>query len=89
MKDNISYMKDFRPLDDREQEVIREARHILGRSAAVPCTACRYCTEGCPRQIPIPDIFSAMNRQLGNGQMEEARGPMPPAPRRATGPRAA
>jgi predicted aldo/keto reductase-like oxidoreductase len=29
--------------------------------------------DGCPQQIPIPDIFAAMNKQLGNGQMEEAK----------------
>ena len=43
VKDNISYMQNFRPLDAEEQAVIREAQRILGRSATVPCTACGYC----------------------------------------------
>ena len=73
MKDNISYMKEFQPLNEEEQEIIRKAQVILGKSAAIPCTACRYCTEGCPKQIPIPDIFAAMNRQLGNGRLKEAK----------------
>ncbi|MBQ8135954.1 MAG: aldo/keto reductase [Clostridia bacterium] len=73
MKDNLSYMKDFKPLNDEEQQIILEAQRILGHSSAVPCTACRYCTEGCPKQIPIPDIFAAMNKQLAGGQMAEAR----------------
>ena len=73
MEDNLSYMKHFRPLDDAEQAAIREAQRILGNAATIPCTACHYCTEGCPQQICIPDIFSAMNRQLGNGQMTAAR----------------
>ncbi len=73
MEDNLSYMKEFRPLDEKEQEAIRHAQRILGNSAAIPCTACRYCVEGCPQQIRIPDIFAAMNRQLGNGQMAAAR----------------
>ena len=73
MKDNISYMKDFQPLNEEEYRIIRQAQEIIGRSAAVPCTACSYCTEGCPKQIPIPDIFRAMNLQLGNGKLEEAR----------------
>ena len=73
MKDNLSYMKEFRPLNEEEQEAIRQAQRILGNAATIPCTACRYCVEGCPQQIRIPDIFAAMNRQLGNGQMAAAK----------------
>lgn len=72
MEDNLSYMKGFQPLNSDEQEIIREAQRILGHSAAIPCTACHYCVEGCPRKIPIPEIFSAMNKQLGNGLLKEA-----------------
>ena len=73
MDDNISYMRDFKPLDDAEREVIRQAQVLLGKSAAIPCTACRYCCEGCPMQIDIPQVFAAMNLKLANGQLEEAR----------------
>ena len=72
MKDNISYMKDFQPLDEAEQKIIQQAQRILGNSSTIPCTACHYCTEGCPKQIAIPEIFSAMNKRLGNGQLTEA-----------------
>ncbi len=72
MQDNLSYMKDFRPLDAEEQEIIREAQRLLGHSRTIPCTGCSYCTKGCPMQIPIPDIFKAMNKRLGNGQLEES-----------------
>ena len=72
MEDNLSYMKAFRPLDEREQAIIRQAQRLLGKSSTIPCTACRYCTKGCPKEIPIPEIFEAMNRQLGNGQMSDA-----------------
>ena len=72
MKDNLSYMRNFQPLNEEEQKAIQEAQRILGHSSTIPCTACHYCTEGCPRQIAIPDIFAAVNKQLGNGQMEEA-----------------
>ncbi len=73
MKDNLSYMRDFRPLNDEEQDIIQQAQRILGRSSTVPCTACGYCMEGCPQEIRIPEIFAAMNKQLGSGQMEEAK----------------
>ena len=74
MRDNLSYMKNFKPLSEEEQLAIQQAQRILGNFSTIPCTACRYCVEGCPQQIRIPDIFAAMNKQLGNGQMEEARG---------------
>lgn len=72
MKDNLSYMKNFQPLDEEEQKIIQEAQRIIGKSSTIPCTACHYCVEGCPKKIPIPEIFSAMNKRLGNGQMAEA-----------------
>ena len=73
MQDNISFMKDFQPLNEEELKVIREAQRIMGHSAAIPCTNCHYCLYGCPMSIPIPDIFTAMNKQLGDGQLEAAK----------------
>ncbi len=73
MEDNLSYMKNFKPLNEDEQGIIRQAQRILGHSSTIPCTACHYCTDGCPKQIPIPDIFAAANMQLGNGQMAQAK----------------
>lgn len=73
MEDNLSFMRSFKPLAEQEQEIIRKAQRILGHSAAIPCTACHYCTGGCPKQIPIPEIFASMNLELGNGQMDKAR----------------
>ena len=73
MRDNISYMQHFQPLNEEELKIIREAQRILGSSAAIPCTECHYCTEGCPKQIRIPEIFSAMNKQLADGQLETAK----------------
>ena len=72
MQDNLSYMENFEPLNDEEQKIIQQAQKIMGKSAAIPCTACHYCTEGCPEKIRIPDIFSAANKQLENGLAAEA-----------------
>ena len=58
---DASAIRDFRPLNDGEQKLIQRSQRLLGASATVPCTACRYCVDGCPKQIPIPDLFSVMN----------------------------
>ena len=66
MKDNLSFMKDFKPLDAHEEEVIREAQEALNADKSIPCTACHYCVEGCPMSIPIPEIFNVENRRKGS-----------------------
>ncbi|MBP3884483.1 MAG: aldo/keto reductase, partial [Olsenella sp.] len=73
MDDNISYMRDFKPLSEEEQRAIRRAQEALDAIESVPCTACNYCTPGCPMGIPIPKIFSALNRELIYAQTDEAR----------------
>ena len=61
MRDNTGFMKDFKPLNEKEHETVRKVREIYLEQNSIPCTACRYCVEGCPMQIPIPDLFHAMN----------------------------
>ena len=73
IQDNISYMKEFKPLDAREQVAVRKAQEAMNGIKSIPCTACHYCTAGCPKKIPIPEIFAARNQQLVWGQLEEGR----------------
>ena len=61
MEDNISYMKNFVPLSESEQETIREAQAALARVPLIPCTSCDYCAKVCPNNIGISGSFSAMN----------------------------
>ena len=61
MRDNLSYMKDFRPLDTKEQAVIEQARAELEKVPLIPCTACDYCAKVCPQNIGISGTFAAMN----------------------------
>ena len=62
MADNLSYMKDFVPLNAEEQAVIKKAQEALQADQSIPCTACHYCTDGCPVGIPIPEIFAVRNQ---------------------------
>ena len=61
MEDNISFMKDFKRLDEKEEKAVEAVRKIFLSKHLIPCTACRYCVEGCPKHISIPDLFATMN----------------------------
>ena len=73
MEDNLSYMKQFKALDAEEQDAIRQAQEVINGIKSIPCTGCHYCTAGCPKQIPIPEIFEARNKQLVWGQLEQGK----------------
>ena len=61
MEDNISFMKEFQPLTEEEHAAIKKVCAIFKGQDLIPCTACRYCVDGCPKKIPIPDLFADMN----------------------------
>ena len=61
MKDNISYMKNFQPLNEAEQNAVSKAAELIKNSISIPCTGCRYCIDDCPMKIAIPDYFAIYN----------------------------
>ena len=63
MEDNLSAMRDFRPLNEAEHAAIRRVCDIFRSLNLIPCTSCRYCVEEneCPKGIRIPDMFSSLN----------------------------
>ena len=75
--DNTGYMQDFAPLSAEDIALLEKAAEIISAMPAIPCTACRYCVEGCPRDIQIPDFFMLYNddqmtlRQGGSANKEQ------------------
>lgn len=61
MRDNLSYMTDFKPLDEAETEAVFKVAEIIKSKNLISCTSCRYCVEGCPANISIPKLFACMN----------------------------
>ena len=64
MDNNTSYMQDFKPLSEEEQQLCFKAAEIINSQITIPCTSCHYCTEGCPMQICIPEYFSIYNEDM-------------------------
>ena len=73
MRDNLKTMTDFTGLNAGQLAAVEQARRALMSVKSIGCTACRYCVDGCPMNIPIPDIFRAMNEHLIYNTTEASR----------------
>ena len=61
MQDNVSAMHPLQPLDEEELAAVQQVTEVFRGLHLIPCTACHYCTDGCPMQIRIPDMFAVLN----------------------------
>ena len=61
--DNILFMSDFVPLSQGEMQNIHKIVEVLNSMTVIPCTACSYCVDDCPKRIAIPDLFRDMNNK--------------------------
>ena len=59
MKQNIATFGTEAPLNETENAVLTEVAD--GMKNALPCTACRYCCDGCPMELDIPTLIHAFN----------------------------
>ena len=61
MKENIQTFEEDHPLNEKEMKTVQSiVDHMLERKI-LPCTACRYCTTHCPKQLDIPALLSLYN----------------------------
>ncbi len=64
VRDNLSAMKEFIPFTKEEFALSEKLRSLIRTVRQIPCTACRYCVDDCPKKIQIPDVFSVYNKHL-------------------------
>lgn len=76
MEDNLCTMTNFKAIDEKELEAIRKVVRIIKEKGNIACTSCHYCTEVCPKHIPIPEIFLLMT---GNPQVRKMKEAMRPS----------
>ncbi len=60
VEDNLNTFNHFKPLSDKEQEIIKEVVDILNSRVQNGCTGCRYCMP-CPAKVDIPGNFRVWN----------------------------
>ena len=77
MEDNVSYMRDYQPLSQKEMEALEKVCAVFRNQGLIPCTACRYCMEVCPQEIVIPELFAAVNAKRNEQSIPEVIGNMP------------
>ena len=59
VEDNLRTFARHRPLPQEERAALLEIAETLKNG--VPCTACRYCTAGCPVELNIPALLECYN----------------------------
>lgn len=59
VEDNLRTFSEENPLSDEERSVLLDIAENLKKG--VPCTACRYCCDGCPMELDIPYLLQCYN----------------------------
>lgn len=61
MQDNLNTFKNFASFTKEEHEVVDKVVEKMLAMPLIQCTFCRYCCDGYPAGISIPDVFRAVN----------------------------
>lgn len=56
MVENVELFSESNPLTDSEKQILEVA--MESAMDRVPCTACRYCCDACPKELNIPALIT-------------------------------
>ena len=67
LKENIETFSADKPLNETEMSGLLHVADNMMKRIVLPCTACRYCTEKCPRGLNIPSLLEIYNEYCFTG----------------------
>ena len=67
LRENIAIYETEKPLDDTEMKALFDIATAMTSKTTLPCTACRYCTSHCPKELDIPHIIELYNEHVYSG----------------------
>lgn len=65
--ENILVMDEVKSLTEEEEVLLKKVTEVVNESIDIPCTACGYCMEVCPKNIAIPGLFGLYNNYKTTG----------------------
>lgn len=75
IRDNVETFRKEEPLTREQQMLLMNVAAGYQSRLAVPCTACRYCCDGCPEEIDIPvwmNLYNELSLTKDRKRWEEA-----------------
>ena len=67
LRANLDTFEADRPLSETEKAVLLDVAAGMVREQVLPCTACRYCVDHCPRHLDIPGLLALYNEHTFTG----------------------
>ncbi len=67
MAQNVATFATDEPLNEIEQQTLSAIAQTMISRTALPCTACRYCTDHCPQGLDIPRLLELYNEHVFTG----------------------
>ena len=67
IRDNVGTFQESEGLTDADAELLMKACEAFKNQICVPCTACRYCCDDCPKKINIPACLEIYNGYKTDG----------------------
>lgn len=67
VKDNLKTFETDSPMGERERKALMAVADDMTGQSTLPCTACRYCTDHCPKGLDIPALVKLYNEHRFTG----------------------